>query len=80
MINDNEVMQTIYYEAMMMGQDPRSTLDYYQNNNLLPAIKMTMIEDRVLHYLLDKKFESSKKPKQEKDSKPKITKEEGVNE
>ena len=41
---------------------------------------MTMIEDRVLHYLLDKKFESSKKPKQEKDSKPKITKEEGVNE
>lgn len=79
-INDNEVMQTIYYEAMMMGQDPRATLDYYQNNNLLPAIKMTMIEDRVLHYLLDKKFESSKKPKQEKDSKPKITKEEGVNE
>ena len=45
-INDNEVMQTIYYEAMMMGQDPRSTLDYYQNNNLLPAIKMTMIEDK----------------------------------
>ncbi len=46
-VSDNEVMQTIYYEAMMMGQDPRATIEYYQKNNILPAIKMTMIEDRV---------------------------------
>ncbi|AAP77163.1 trigger factor [Helicobacter hepaticus] len=59
-INDNEVLQTIYYEAMMMGQDPKATLEHYQKNNLVPAIKMTMLEDRVLHYLLDKKFEESK--------------------
>ncbi|MCX2716298.1 trigger factor [Helicobacter sp. MIT 21-1697] len=59
-INDNEVLQTIYYEAMMMGQDPKATLEHYQKNNLVPAIKMTMLEDRVLHYLLDKKFEASK--------------------
>ena len=59
-VSDNEVMQTIYYEAMMMGQDPRATIEYYQKNNILPAIKMTMIEDRVLHHLLDTKFESTK--------------------
>lgn len=59
-INDNEVLQTIYYEAMMMGQDPKATLEHYQKNNLVPAIKMTVLEDRVLHYLLDKKFEESK--------------------
>lgn len=61
MIDDNEVFQTIYYEAMMMRQDPKVVLEHYQKNNLIPAIKMTMIEDRVLHYLLDKKFEDSKK-------------------
>ena len=44
----------------MMGQDPKATLEHYQKNNLVPAIKMTMLEDRVLHYLLDKKFEESK--------------------
>ncbi|TLD97434.1 trigger factor [Helicobacter jaachi] len=62
-IQDNEVMQTIYYEAMMTGQDPRATLEHYQKNNLIPAIKMTMIEDRVLQYLLDTKFEQNKKSK-----------------
>ena len=52
-INDNEVLQTVYYEAMMMGQDAQKTIEYYRENNILPAIKMAMIEDRVLHFLLD---------------------------
>lgn len=58
-IQDNEALQTIYYEAMMMGQDPKAAIEYYQNNNLLPAIKMAMVEDRVLTFLLDSKLESS---------------------
>ncbi|RDU59849.1 trigger factor [Helicobacter marmotae] len=68
-IDDNEVLQTIYYESMMMGQDPRAILEHYQKNNLLPAIKMTMIEDRVLQYLLDQKFEASKNVKEKPSSK-----------
>ncbi|WP_295698209.1 trigger factor [Helicobacter sp. UBA3407] len=67
-IDDNEVLQTIYYEAMMMGQDPRAVLEHYQKNNLVPAIKMTMIEDRVLQYLLDQKFESGKNNAKKADS------------
>lgn len=31
-IQDNEALQTIYYEAMMMGQDPRAAIEYYQKN------------------------------------------------
>ena len=58
-IEDNEALQTIYYEAMMMGQDPKAAIEYYQSNNLLPAIKMAMVEDRVLTFLLDSKLESS---------------------
>lgn len=54
-INDNEVMQAIYYESMMQGQNPKEVLEYYRENGLIPAVKMAMIEDRVLHYLLDEK-------------------------
>ena len=46
-INDQEVSQTIYYEAMMSGQDPQEVIKYYQENNLLPAVKMGMIEDKL---------------------------------
>lgn len=60
-IQDNQVLQTIYYEAMMMGKDPKATLEYYQKNNFIPAVKMTMIEDKVLHFMLDKKLETNKK-------------------
>ena len=46
-VNDQEVSQTIYYEAMISGQDPQQVIEYYQNNNLLPAVKMGMIEDKL---------------------------------
>jgi trigger factor len=51
-VNDNEVYQVIYYEAISTGQDPEQIIKYYQNNNLLPAIKMGMIEDRLFLKLL----------------------------
>ncbi len=54
-VTDQEVMQTIYYEGMMMGRDPKEMLEYYQKNNLLPAVKMALIEDRLLTKLLDDK-------------------------
>ena len=46
-VNDQEVSQTIYYEAMMSNQDPEQVIKYYQENNLLPAVKMGMIEDKL---------------------------------
>ena len=46
-VNDQEVTQTIYYEEMMSGQDPQQVIQYYQENNLLPAVKMGMIEDKL---------------------------------
>lgn len=73
-IQDNEALQTIYYEAMMMGQDPRAAIEYYQKNNLLPAIKMAMIEDRVLTFLLDSKLESNTDKKSTSAKEPKASK------
>ena len=51
-VADQEVSQAIYYEALMSGQDPQKVIEYYQNNNLLPAIKMGMIEDKLFGKLL----------------------------
>jgi len=51
-VDDQEVSNVIYYEALMSGQDPQKVLEYYQKNNLLPAIKMGMIEDKLFAKLL----------------------------
>ncbi len=51
-IKDEEVTQAIYYEAMMSGQDPQEVIKHYQDNNLLPAVKMGMIEDKLFSKLL----------------------------
>ncbi|MDO7252876.1 trigger factor [Helicobacter cappadocius] len=68
-VEDNEVLQTVYYESMMSGQNPKDMIEYYKKNNLFPALKMAMIEDKILVHLLDKKLgknTKSEKPKEEK--------------
>ncbi len=57
-VDENEVMQTIYYEAMQMGQDPRLAYDKYKNSGYLPAIQMSMVEDKVLTQILNSKIEA----------------------
>ena len=54
-VSDQEVTQVIYYEAMQMGQNPQDVLKQYQDAGYLPAIKMSMIEDKVITKLLDEK-------------------------
>ncbi|MEY3001818.1 MAG: hypothetical protein RLZZ428_193 [Pseudomonadota bacterium] len=51
-VSDQEVTQAIYYEAMMSGQNPQDVIKYYQENNLLPAVKMGMIEDKLFGKML----------------------------
>jgi len=51
-VSDGEVAQTIYYEAMMSGQDPEQVIKYYQDNNLIPAIKMGIVEDKLFSKIL----------------------------
>ncbi len=54
-VTDDEVMQTIYYEAMQMGQDPAEAYENYKKSGYLPAIQMAMVEDKVLSQLLNAK-------------------------
>jgi len=55
-VNDQEVTQVIYYEAMQTGQNPQDVLKKYQEAGYLPAIKMSMIEDKVITKLFDEKL------------------------
>ncbi len=56
-VEEQEVMQTIYYEAMQMGQDPKTAYEKYKEAGYIPAIQMSMVEDRVLSTLLNSKIE-----------------------
>ena len=54
-VTDQEVTQTLYYEAMMQGQDGQALIKQYEEAGYLPAIKMSMIEQKVINKLLDEK-------------------------
>lgn len=58
-IEEQEVMQTIYYEAMQTGQDPKKAYDQYKDAGYLPAIQMSMVEDRVLSTILNSKMKEA---------------------
>ncbi len=51
-VSDQEVSEALYYEAIMSGQEPAQVIKYYQEQNLLPAVKMGMIEDKLFGKLL----------------------------
>jgi trigger factor len=51
-VDDQEVNQALYYEAIMAGQNPEELIQYYSKNNLLPAVKMSMLEDKLYSRLL----------------------------
>lgn len=54
-VSDEETSQAIYYEALQMGAEPKRVFEYYRDNGLYPAIKMAMLEDKLLTHLLNKK-------------------------
>jgi len=58
-VEEQEVMQTIYYEAMQTGQDPAATYKQYQESGYLPAVQMAMMEDKVLSKLLNSKIKEA---------------------
>ncbi|MBN1839318.1 MAG: trigger factor [Campylobacterales bacterium] len=53
-VNDQEVLQMIYFEAMQQGANPKEYLEFYQKQGVLPAIKMSIIEERLFNQLFTK--------------------------
>jgi len=54
-VSDEELSQVIFYEALMQGQNPQELIKYYQENNLLPVLKMNLVEEKLLTKLLEEK-------------------------
>ncbi|OCL85363.1 Trigger factor [Aliarcobacter thereius] len=54
-VSDQEVSQVLYFEALQMGQNPQEVIKQYQEAGYLPAIKMSIIEEKVLSKLFDEK-------------------------
>ena len=51
-VSDGEINQILYYEALMSGQDPQKLMEYYVANNLIPVVRMGMMEDKLFAKLL----------------------------
>lgn len=58
-VEEQEVMQAIYFEAMQTGQDPKKAYDHYKDAGYIPAIQMSMVEDKVLSQLLNSKIKEA---------------------
>ena len=73
-VGENELYQMLYYEAMMRGQNPQDLARFYEENNMFPAIKMTILENKVLNHILEAKLgadsskDSGESNKKSKDS------------
>lgn len=60
-ITEQQLMQEVYTEALYNRQDPREMYEAYRKNNLIPALRMALVEDKLTAKLFDKKLESKKK-------------------
>ena len=56
-VTNQEVSQTVYYEAMMQGQDGQALIKQYEEAGYLPAIKMSMLEQKVMTHIFSKELE-----------------------
>jgi trigger factor len=52
-VSDDEMIQVIYNEAIMSRQDPQKLIDYYREKGLFPAIKMGLIEKKLLFKIMN---------------------------
>ena len=58
-VSDEELQQILYYEAIMNQQDPTQLMDMYKQQGYLPLIKMSILEDKVLRTILDRKHKTA---------------------
>lgn len=62
-VSDNEVVQAVYFEAYRYNQDPKALLESYQQQGVLPAIKMSLIESKLFNDIFAPKKDENSAPK-----------------
>lgn len=59
-IDDNLVMQRVYMQALYAGANPDDYIKQYEEANMLPGVKMMLMEESVINTLFTKKLEEGK--------------------
>lgn len=62
-VSDNEVVQAVYFEAYRYNQDPKALLESYQQQGILLAIKMSLIESKLFNDIFAPKKDENSAPK-----------------
>ncbi|MGI7708698.1 trigger factor, partial [Campylobacter coli] len=66
-VNDQELIQAIYFEAYRYGMNPKEHLENYKKQGALPAVKMALIEEKLFSDIfMPKTDKASKKEKEDK--------------
>lgn len=60
-VNDQELIQTIYFEAYRYGMNPKEHLENYKKQGALAAVKMALIEEKLFNDIFMPKTEKTKK-------------------
>jgi len=55
-VSDQELTQILYYEALMQGQNPQEIIKSYQEQGLLPVLKMNLTQEKLLNKLIEGKI------------------------
>lgn len=69
-VSDQEVIQAVYFEAYRYNTDPRKLLENYKNQGILPAIKMSIVEQKLFADI----FTPKNAPKSENSAEKKASK------
>lgn len=59
-VNDQELVQAIYFEAYRYGFNPKEHLDNYKKQGALPAVKMALVEEKIFNDIFQKKQKNEK--------------------
>lgn len=54
-ISNDELYQSMYYESIISGKPYEEVLKFYEDNYMIPALKMTLLENKVLNNMLESK-------------------------
>ncbi|MBM0636471.1 trigger factor [Campylobacter sp. VicNov18] len=66
-VNDQELVQAIYFEAYRYGINPKEHLENYRKQGALPAVKMALIEEKLFNDIfMSKNEKTNKKEKEDK--------------
>ncbi|TQR31332.1 trigger factor [Campylobacter sp. MIT 99-7217] len=65
-VSDQEVIQAVYFEAYRYGSDPKLMLEDYRKQGILPAIKMSLLEEKLFNDIFMPKEEKKSSKKEDK--------------